>query len=245
MFLHSRVGILLLRMWNSVRIWNKSTIVQTNKYIDEKEKVGSLADKARSENTAVNEDWTPSSHLVPLGVSQIGHLFVFPVKTGWRWTRRSYSVIMAWQIKVVKFLLLITDWTLWKVDSALLAPCKVHPNPKLPDIKTDAEYQLQLQLANNAHHTLCGSVQHKPRQILEFAAICKNCNKLHHFHKSLPALIAHAVRQLQCQQCRIILWWNRQRYTRTQPFCQAVCIWWRKNYYSISSNSLQENKNMS
>lgn len=47
----------------------------------------------------------------------------------------------------------------------------------------------QFQLANsNAHHTACGSVQHKPRQILKFGAICKNCNKLHHFHKSLPAL---------------------------------------------------------
>lgn len=46
-----------------------------------------------------------------------------------------------------------------------------------------------MQLAKNtAHHTVCGSVQHKPRQILEFGAICKNCNKLHHFHNSLPAL---------------------------------------------------------
>jgi len=52
-----------------------------------------------------------------------------------------------------------------------------------------------LQLAkNNARHAVCGSAQHKPRQILDFGATCKNCNKLHHFHKSLPALCFYGTR---------------------------------------------------
>lgn len=54
-------------------------------------------------------------------------------------------------------------------------------------IKRDAEQQLQF-AKNHIPHTVCSSVQHQPRHVLECGAIHKNCNKLHHFPKTLPVL---------------------------------------------------------
>lgn len=165
---------------------------------------------------AVNEDWTPSSHLVPLRVSQVGHCFVFGVKRGWGWTRRSYSVILAWQVLVT----LSNSIAHHRLKFMEVGPCTLgtlqdSPKPKNTWDKNMQSSSCSLQIMLT---TLCvalyNSSPDKFQSLQQYARIAINCITFIKVCQHL-AFMAHAIRWLQWQQCRrIILRWDTQCYTR-------------------------------
>lgn len=95
---------------------------------------------------------------------------------------------------------------------------------------------------------MCGSLQLKPRQIPEFAAVCKNCNKLHHFHKSLPALSFHGPCNKMATVAAVQKNNFEMRHTmlhQTKTLLSGSAFGAGKITILIQNNSLQENTKMS